>query len=87
MKGRIYELPYICLFYKPYTPILLDRLRNYYIDEYNRKINKKRMIDQYIKENTPMRVIFEWSSYTSSSSSTTSSSSEDSSWVDLKKML
>jgi len=90
---KIYSLPNYCLFYRPYNSIILSIYRQQVINEYYRRLNYNKKLDEYVKNNTPQRIIFEWSSYTSSTSSTTSSSSFEmiesptKDWVDMKKLL
>jgi len=84
---KIYKLPNNCLFYKPFNNINLNNYRQKIILEHQKQTSKKNKLNEYIQSHMTYKIIYEWSSYTSSSSSTTSSDSLDSSWVDMKKLL
>lgn len=99
MNGKIYNLPNLCLFYKPYVPVLLNKLRNKHIADYKIKVAYQQRINNYIRMNTKPRIIFEWSSYTSEDTNSESSKdsgysfvsansigSPGSDWVDMKKL-
>lgn len=87
MYGKIYQLPQNFIFFKPYTPILLNKIRMRIIADHNAKMIHKKRLNDYVLNNTPVKIIYEWSSTTSSTSSDTTPSSVDSSWVDMKKLL
>lgn len=86
--GKIYYLPKECFFYKPYQPIILNKLRQQYIYETNGKISYYKWVNEYIQREVnklivdlPEDIIV---NDISSISSHNSISSEESSWVDLK---
>jgi len=69
------------------------RYRSKILYQFNARILHQKKLDNYIKENTIQRTIFEWSPYSSITGSDTSSSSSfvaiefNDDWVDMKKLL
>lgn len=85
---KIYTLPINYLFYKPFNSINLYKIRQNVINNHLKQIQKNKVLDDYVKLHTRYKIIYEWSSYSSSSSSSyVSVESVDSSWVDMKKLL
>jgi len=82
--GKIYYLPKECFFYKPYQPIILNKLRQQYIYETNGKISYYKWVNEYIHREVNKLIIDLPVNDISSISSHNSISSEESSWVDLK---
>jgi len=93
---KIYQLPNKCLFYKSYHPILLQQLRQLFINKFYEYQRKKKLFQNHL-EKYAKPAVFEYQSLSSFYDSVSSSSSSisqgsslsstDSSWIDMKKLL
>lgn len=84
--GKIYYLPNDFFFYKPFQPIIWNKLRQQYIFETNGKISYYKWVNEYIQREVNKMIILPDDNFTGDLSSVTSQSSIDSSWVDMKNI-
>lgn len=93
--GKIYSLPNLFIFYKPFLPILMNKLRRKIFADFKIKEANNERLRKYVQQHTQREMVIEvlsFSSFYSASSDTSSESfqtisSQDSSWVDMKKLL